>query len=34
VVTREDLVLLRYIPNRIKDFEPVTEKVNTLWRLD
>lgn len=33
VVTKEDLAILRYIPNRIKDFEPVAEKVDTLLRL-
>ena len=34
VVTKDDLSLLRYIPNRIKDFEPVGEKVDALLRLD
>jgi len=34
VVTREDLGLLRYIPDRLKDFEPVSEKVDLLLRLD
>ena len=33
VVTKDDLTLLRYIPDRAKDFEPVTEKVNSLLRL-
>jgi len=34
VVTKEDLVLLRYIPDRLQDFAPVREKVDTLLRLD
>lgn len=34
VVTRDDLSLLRYIPDRLKDFEPVADKVATLLRLD
>lgn len=34
VVTREDLVLLRYIPDRVQDFEPVREKVDALLSLD
>ena len=33
VVTRDDLTLLRYIPDRLKDFEPVAEKVDKLLRL-
>jgi MoxR-like ATPase len=34
VVTKEDLVLLRYIPDRLQDFAPVREKVDTLLRLE
>lgn len=33
VVEKEDLTLLRYIPNRVQDFEPVAEKVNALLQL-
>ncbi len=33
VVVKDDLCLLRYIPNRIQDFAPVADKVNTLLRL-
>lgn len=33
VVTKDDLTLLRYIPDRSKDFEPVAEKVDSLLRL-
>ncbi len=33
VVTKEDLVLLRYVADRIQDFAPVREKVDTLLRL-
>ncbi|MEM7384502.1 MAG: AAA family ATPase, partial [Verrucomicrobiota bacterium] len=33
VVTKDDLTLLRYIPDRLKDFEPVSEKVSTLLKL-
>ncbi|MCB9642604.1 MAG: AAA family ATPase [Myxococcales bacterium] len=33
VVTKEDLVLLRYVADRIQDFGPVREKVDTLLRL-
>lgn len=34
VVTKDDLSLLRYIPDRLKDFEPVAAKVENLLRLD
>ena len=34
VVKKEDLLLLRYIADRLQDFEPVNEKVNMLLRLD
>lgn len=34
VVTKEDLCLLRYIADRIQDFAPVREKVDTLLRLE
>jgi len=33
VVTKDDLSLLRYIPNRLQDFGPVADKVNQLLRL-
>ena len=33
-VTKEDLVLLRYLPDRLKDFEPVAAKVDSLLKLD
>ncbi|MDF1752672.1 MAG: AAA family ATPase [Verrucomicrobiales bacterium] len=33
VVTKDDLTLLQYIPDRLKDFEPVREKVAALLRL-
>lgn len=33
VVTREDLRLLRYIPDQLKDFEPVAAKVDSLLAL-
>ncbi len=33
VVTKDDLMLLQYIPDRLKDFEPVAEKVGNLLRL-
>ncbi|MDF1813698.1 MAG: AAA family ATPase [Verrucomicrobiales bacterium] len=33
VVTKDDLTLLQYIPDRLKDFEPVREKVTDLLRL-
>lgn len=33
VVTKDDLTLLQYIPDRLKDFEPVREKVAGLLRL-
>ncbi len=33
VVTREDLRLLRYIPDQLKDFEPVASKVDSLLAL-
>lgn len=32
-VTREDLSLLRYIPDRLQDFQPIREKVDLLLRL-
>ena len=32
-VTREDLTLLRYIPDRLQDFQAVREKVDALLRL-
>ena len=32
-VTREDLSLLRYIPERLQDFQPIREKVDSLLRL-
>lgn len=32
-VTREDLTLLRYIPDRLQDFQAVREKVDRLLRL-
>jgi MoxR-like ATPase len=34
VVAKEDLSLLRYIPDRVQDFEPVREKVDALLRLE
>lgn len=34
VVTRDDLTLLQYIPDRLKDFEPVREKVQTLLKMN
>lgn len=34
VVTKEDLTLLRYVPDRIQDFGPIREKVDTLLRLE
>ena len=34
IVTKDDLVLLRYIPDRLKDFEPVSKKVDHLLRLN
>ena len=34
VVTRDDLTLLQYIPDRLKDFEPVREKVSHLLRIN
>jgi hypothetical protein len=34
VVTKDDLTLLQYIPDRLKDFEPVREKVANLLRLN
>ena len=33
VVTKEDLILLRYVADRVQDFAPVHEKVDTLLRL-
>ena len=33
VVNKEDLSLLRYIPDRLTDFAPVRDKVNALLRL-
>lgn len=33
VVTKDDLTLLRYIPDRLPDFAPVREKVDKLLRL-
>ncbi|MEL6342402.1 MAG: AAA family ATPase [Myxococcota bacterium] len=33
VVQREDLSLLRYIPERLQDFQPIREKVDNLLRL-
>lgn len=33
VVTKEDLTLLRYVPDRLQDFAPVREKVDTLLKL-
>ena len=33
VVTKDDLLLLQYIPDRLKDLEPVREKVSNLLRL-
>jgi MoxR-like ATPase len=33
VVTKEDLILLRYVADRIQDFAPVHEKVDALLRL-
>ena len=33
VVSREDLSLLRYIPDKLQDFQPVREKVDTLLKL-
>lgn len=32
-VQREDLSLLRYIPERLQDFQPIREKVDNLLRL-
>lgn len=32
-VTREDLTLLRYIPDRLQDFQAIREKVDKLLRL-
>lgn len=34
VVSKEDLIMLRYIPDRIQDFGPVREKVDKLLRID
>lgn len=34
VVTKEDLTILRYIPDRLKDFDPVAAKVDALLRID
>lgn len=34
VVQKEDLVLLRYTADRLADFEPVSDKVRALLRLD
>ena len=34
VVTKDDLKLLRYIPDRLQDFAPVREKVDALLKLD
>jgi len=34
VVTKEDLVLLRYVADRVQDFGPVREKVNALLKVD
>lgn len=34
VVTKEDLILLRYVPDRIQDFAPIRDKVDTLLRLE
>jgi MoxR-like ATPase len=33
-VTKDDLVLLRYIPDRLQDFAPVREKVDALLKLE
>ena len=34
VVTKDDLVMLRYIPDRLQDFTPVREKVDALLKLE
>jgi MoxR-like ATPase len=34
VVSKEDLCLLRHVPDRAQDFAPVREKVDALLRLD
>ena len=34
VVTKDDLVMLRYIPDRLQDFIPVREKVDALLKLE
>lgn len=34
VVSKEDLVLLRYIPDRLQDFGPVRDKVDALLKLE
>ena len=33
-VTKDDLVMLRYIPDRLQDFTPVREKVDALLKLE
>jgi hypothetical protein len=33
VIQKSDLVLLRYIPNRSRDFQVIREKVDQLLRI-